>query len=104
MTLTTRCLDCGRRTQGSRCRASRVRREASGWTSRRQIASGWAWAELRDQVRARDRVCVRCGGSDRLQVHHRVPLADGGTNGLENLELRCRPCHIAAHTSSSLVS
>ena len=96
------CLDCGRTTQGSRCRGCRARRDASGWTSRRQIASGWAWAELRDQVRARDRVCVRCGGSDRLHVHHRIPLGDGGSNRLDNLELVCLPCHGRAHRRKSI--
>jgi hypothetical protein len=29
----------------------------------------------------------------RLQVHHRVPLRDGGSNELGNLELLCRDCH-----------
>jgi hypothetical protein len=43
--------------------------------------------------------CVICGGTHRLQVHHRVPLADGGTNTLDNLELRCRTHHTHAPTS-----
>jgi 5-methylcytosine-specific restriction endonuclease McrA len=68
------------------------------WQDRRQIGSGWAWGELRAAVRARDRVCVRCGSRERLAVHHRVPLAEGGTNELQNLELRCSRCHVAAHS------
>jgi 5-methylcytosine-specific restriction endonuclease McrA len=103
--MTKPCLDCGALTKGSRCSHCQARREADEWTSRRRIRSGWDWGKLRDAVRARDRVCVRCGGSDRLQVHHRVPLAERGTNTLDNLELVCRPCHEAAHaTRASTVS
>ena len=78
MALTTRCLDCGTRTKGSRCPPCRARRD--DWQGRRRIGSGWAWGEIRDAVCVRDRVCVRCGSADRLQVHHRIPLAQGGTN------------------------
>jgi 5-methylcytosine-specific restriction endonuclease McrA len=49
--------------------------------------------KLREQVRARDRVCVRCSSNRRLHVHHRVPLRDGGSNNLANLELLCARCH-----------
>jgi 5-methylcytosine-specific restriction endonuclease McrA len=28
-----------------------------------------------------------------LEVEHRLPLADGGTNELDNLQLLCRDCH-----------
>ena len=87
----TRCLDCGTRTRGSRC--SRCTRRRDDWQARRKIESGWKWGELRSVVRARDRVCVRCGSVDRLQVHHRVPLRDGGSNELLNLELLYARCH-----------
>jgi hypothetical protein len=40
-----------------------------------------------------DKTCVICGGTDRLQVPHRIALADGGTNQLSNLELRCETHH-----------
>ncbi|MDQ3996526.1 MAG: HNH endonuclease [Gemmatimonadota bacterium] len=52
---------------------------------------------LQDRVHARDVVCVRCGASKGLQIHHRIPLARGGRNVLDNLELVCRPCHGRAH-------
>lgn len=91
------CLDCGALTKSSRCSHCQAKRDADEWTSRRKIGSGWDWGKLRDQVRTRDRACVRCGGSDRLQVHHRTPLAEGGTNELDNLELRCHRCHAAEH-------
>jgi hypothetical protein len=40
--------------------------------------------------------CVRCGASGvgiRLEVHHRVPFAKGGSDGLVNLETLCYPCN-----------
>ncbi len=41
-------------------------------------------------------VCQKCGGV-ASQVHHVVPLADGGTNDLDNLVALCGPCHVAEH-------
>ena len=93
------CLDCGTITRnGSRCERCAAKRD--NWQERRRIASGWEWGTLRTAVRARDRVCVRCGGTEGLQVHHRIPLAAGGTNALDNLELRCRRCHHDARHAS----
>jgi 5-methylcytosine-specific restriction endonuclease McrA len=53
-------------------------------------------SEIRNHVRQRDQVCVQCGGTDQLEVHHRIPLNDGGSNALDNLELRCKTCHTSA--------
>lgn len=55
-------------------------------------------AALRHQVYLRDGgVCQqrmpdgsRCGATRMLEVDHRVPVARGGTNALDNLELVCR--------------
>jgi 5-methylcytosine-specific restriction endonuclease McrA len=89
--LTTRCLNCGRRTTGSRCPTCTRRHD--DWQARRKIANGWQWGELRRRVHERDQACVRCGSHRRLQVHHRMPLRDGGSNELANLELLCHRCH-----------
>jgi hypothetical protein len=40
--------------------------------------------------------CVRCGASGvgvRLEVHHRVPFAKGGSDNLSNLETLCFACN-----------
>jgi hypothetical protein len=37
--------------------------------------------------------CEECGAVGDLEIHHRVPLAAGGTNKLSNLALLCRNCH-----------
>lgn len=40
--------------------------------------------------------CVRCGASGvgvRLEVHHRTPFAQGGSDNLSNLETLCYECN-----------
>lgn len=37
--------------------------------------------------------CQRCGTTDKITVDHIVPLARGGTNDLENLQLLCKLCN-----------
>ena len=86
MGLTRPCLNCGALTTQSYCRRC-------GWSARRRISSGWEWGKRRDAVRARDRVCVRCGSTERLEVHHREPVVHGGSNELKELELLCARCH-----------
>ncbi len=57
----------------------------------------WTGARSRALARAAYR-CQVCGGAGRLEVHHRRPLAVGGAAfAIDNLEVRCRRCHFAAH-------
>lgn len=51
--------------------------------------------------------CERCGATqeDRpadwpakrtfIETHHKVQVAEGGDNSPENMEMLCRPCHLA---------
>lgn len=39
------------------------------------------------------RQCAFCGNVDKLEEHHMIPLAMGGTNDDENLVFLCRECH-----------
>ena len=49
---------------------------------------------LRRLVLERDgRRCVYCGASDRLECDHVIPVAQGGTDSLENLVTACLPCN-----------
>ena len=42
--------------------------------------------------------CERCGCQGRqLDVHHPKPVSDGGGNGVDELEVLCKPCHRLAH-------
>lgn len=97
------CLRCGALTAGgSRCPACERAHEAARPSFReRRGTGGWSWAAIRARVRARDgHACVVCGSTEGLQVHHVLPLAEGGTDDLGNLETRCRRCHGRAHRDS----
>jgi 5-methylcytosine-specific restriction enzyme A len=39
--------------------------------------------------------CQRCGATDNLCVDHIVPLASGGSNDLDNLQLLCGHCNLS---------
>jgi 5-methylcytosine-specific restriction endonuclease McrA len=41
------------------------------------------------------KVCQRCGATERIEVHHRNRVHEDGR--VENLEVLCRPCHLAEH-------
>lgn len=44
-------------------------------------------------IKAEESVCRKCGGDEKLQVDHVVPLFAGGDNQKENLQLLCHHCH-----------
>jgi 5-methylcytosine-specific restriction enzyme A len=80
-----RCGDCGRAYD----------RELSRWKRARRARNSVAWQKARKAARLRDgERCRRCGSVDSLEVHHVVPLAQGGDEfGLSNLITLCRECH-----------
>lgn len=44
------------------------------------------------------RVCANCGmEGGKLRVHHKLPIADGGTNKLKNLVYCCNGCEDGIH-------
>ncbi|MCJ7698536.1 MAG: HNH endonuclease [Thermoplasmata archaeon] len=59
------------------------------------------WGSIRDEKLAGIPYCERCRRTkepdESLEVHHRVPLAVGGTNELSNLIVLCNKCHRAEH-------
>ena len=59
-----------------------------------------AWRVLR--LRALDRDgwrCSECGRAGKLEVHHVVPVRDGGERlpPLSGLRTLCRTCHLGKH-------
>jgi len=77
----------------------------------RQMRENRVWM---DAIKARDGACVRCEGTDRLEAHHKVELAelvdrhgirsrdDARAHAailwdLENGETLCQGCHLAEH-------
>ena len=57
------------------------------------------WGRLRRRALDRDDWrCVRCESPLDLEVHHVIPLDQGGPAlDLGNVETLCRDCHIDAH-------
>ena len=77
-------------------RASRRRIRAGGPLALgRPSANKDTWREIRAQVLARARwVCQACGLRTRLEIHHVVKRAQGGSDfDLDHLVALCRRCH-----------
>lgn len=59
---------------------------------------GAKWQRLRKEVLQRDgHQCANCGVESELEVHHIVPVGQGGTNEKTNLLTLCSGCHSRAH-------
>lgn len=60
---------------------------------------GRAWKRIRDRYVAAHPLCERCLEQGRYtptqEVHHIIPLADGGTHVDSNLMALCKSCHRA---------
>ncbi len=58
---------------------------------------GRAWRRIRLQYIQAHPLCEQCELEGRLtpaeEVHHIVPLTDGGTNDVSNLMALCKSCH-----------
>lgn len=59
---------------------------------RRQWNSMRRWAKGLVLERDGNR-CVTCGSVEDLQIDHRIPLAKGGENSLDNLQAMCGTCN-----------
>lgn len=79
------CLTCGRLTPESYCP-----RHARGGSTR-------AWRRVRSRVLQRDgHRCQQCGGP-ATEVDHLIPVADGGSDVIANLQSVCSDCHDRLH-------
>jgi 5-methylcytosine-specific restriction protein A len=60
-----------------------------------------AWKRARARYIAAHPLCERCQADGRITpaelVHHKLPLADGGTHDAANLLSVCKPCHAKIH-------
>ena len=68
--------------------------------SRHHRAHRAGWDRIRARaLRRAGRRCSKCGRPGRLEVHHPIPLSDGGTHA-QALAVVCRDCHFAEHRKS----
>ena len=62
---------------------------------------GRAWKRIRDRYVHKHPLCEQCLKEGRYvaveEVHHIVPLAEGGSNDESNLMSLCRSCHEKIH-------
>lgn len=55
---------------------------------------GSRWQKIRGNILARDGyACALCGSTDRLEIDHIKPLAEGGTHEDSNLRVLCLSCN-----------
>lgn len=58
---------------------------------------GRSWRKIRDRYIAAHPLCEECRKSNKLtpaeEVHHKLPLSQGGTHADSNLMALCKPCH-----------
>ncbi len=62
---------------------------------------GRTWRKVRDRYITAHPLCEKCAKAGRfvraVLVHHILPLAEGGTNGDDNLMSLCVSCHEKIH-------
>lgn len=62
---------------------------------------GRNWKRIRDKYIGMHPLCEEClkqgHAVEATQVHHKVPLSEGGTNAFDNLESVCAACHNRIH-------
>lgn len=44
--------------------------------------------------------CEKCGKKDELEVHHIIPLVEGGSDDFENFVALCSDCHKLFHNKN----
>lgn len=45
----------------------------------------------------RQKTCATCGSAEKIELHHIIPIAAGGTNDYYNLVSLCHDCHQLLH-------
>ena len=62
---------------------------------------GRAWKRIRDKYAAEHPFCERCFERGILveteEIHHKLPLSEGGTHDRRNLIALCKSCHSREH-------
>lgn len=103
----TRCPSCQPQ-HAARMKATRKRsdkRTPEGLARRAEhqaIITSPQYRRVRDMVRRRDGVCVSCGTTAGLTVHHVVPAREAPELAFDpsNLVTLCRPCHGRAEAAA----
>ena len=64
----------------------------------RNVRQGVSGSLRKAVIDASEGKCARCGKeADKLEIHHIVPVKEGGKNSKDNLEALCIDCHKSVH-------
>lgn len=65
-----------------------------------------AWKHIRDSYVQQHSLCELCQEKGLLvpteEVHHKIPLSEGGTHARDNLIALCKSCHARIHADGTL--
>lgn len=90
------CQDCGNLFNGhgnrTRCKACQIKNMELVFQQRTEFDKVKSQSIRRDKKK-----CTACGSREKLTVHHRTPLIQGGSNDVANLITLCFSCHMKAH-------
>ena len=100
---------CGRLTDGRYCDEHKqiAERQYNQYLRDRDTNKryGRAWKKIRARFLLQHPLCEQCRSEGRLtaadEVHHILPLANGGTNEEGNLMALCKSCHSRITIGSS---
>ena len=51
----------------------------------------------REKLLKQHKCCEKCGRTIGLEVHHKIPVIEGGSDELDNLQVLCDICHDDIH-------
>lgn len=72
---------------------ARIKNQVNSKTSENE-----SWSYLREIILDKyNYQCSICGQYGEIDVHHKIPIKEGGTNEIENLITLCRNCHENLH-------
>ncbi len=98
---------CPRLTDGRYCEehAKKVNNDYNRYERDRETSKRYnrSWKRIRDTYIALHPLCEECLKQGRAvpveQVHHIVPLREGGTSAFSNLVSLCSACHARIHAA-----
>lgn len=98
---------CPNLTEGRFCEEHRLQEQKNYNRYRRDPETarryGNHWQRIRNAYARRHPLCEDCLAEGRTtpmeQVHHILPLREGGANDWENLRSLCAACHARTHAS-----
>ncbi|MBR1810140.1 MAG: HNH endonuclease [Clostridia bacterium] len=96
---------CGNLTDGQYCslHETQARRRYDRYERSPDVNRkyGRVWKRIRDRYAAEHPLCERCLAEGRMtpvdEVHHILPVTQGGTHDRGNLMSLCRSCHNKIH-------